>query len=242
MKRALLIGTGLVGGLGAVLTITPPQLGTHSSSAGGLAGGTTTPTQTPATQTPTAAPTPAQSTAAATPPAPTKTTKATKKATPKATAKATKKPKPTKTTAGGTATTPTPTQTTAAPAPTPTKTTPPPAPTPTKTTPPPASSGVSGTFTGSAFDANERGRIWGSVTVTITVKNGVITASRGVQRPSSRGQYAFDQIDPYVATQQITIATIKSKAASALPYVGGATYSSQAYWDSLKSALSQAGI
>ncbi len=231
MKRALLIGTGLVGGLGAVLTITPPQLGTHSSSAGGLAGGTTTPTQTPATQTPTAAPTPAQSTAAATPPAPTKTTKATKKATPKATAKATKKPKPTKTTAGGTATTPTPTQTTAAPAPT-----------PTKTTPPPASSGVSGTFTGSAFDANERGRIWGSVTVTITVKNGVITASRGVQRPSSRGQYAFDQIDPYVATQQITIATIKSKAASALPYVGGATYSSQAYWDSLKSALSQAGI
>ncbi len=231
MKRALLIGTGLVGGLGAVLTITPPQLGTHSSSAGGLAGGTTTPTQTPATQTPTAAPTPAQSTAAATPPAPTKTTKATKKATPKATAKATKKPKPTKTTAGGTATTPAPTQTTAAPAPT-----------PTKTTPPPASSGVSGTFTGSAFDANERGRIWGSVTVTITVKNGVITASRGVQRPSSRGQYAFDQIDPYVATQQITIATIKSKAASALPYVGGATYSSQAYWDSLKSALSQAGI
>ena len=235
MKRALLIGTGLVGGLGAVLTIPPPQLGTHSSSAGGLSGGlgggTPASTQAPATQAPAATPTPAQSTAAATTPAPTKTSKATKKATSKATSKATKKPKPTKTTAGGTAATPTPTQTTAAPAPT-----------PTKSTPPPASSGASGTFTGSAFDANERGRIWGSVTVTITIKNGVITASKGVQRPSSRGQYAFDQIDPYVATQQITIAAIKSKASSALPYVGGATYSSQAYWDSLKSALSQAGI
>jgi len=48
MKRALLIVGGTLGGLGAVLAITPPQLGSTNSAdapmGGGLSGGTATPT------------------------------------------------------------------------------------------------------------------------------------------------------------------------------------------------------
>jgi uncharacterized protein with FMN-binding domain len=48
MKRALLIVGGSLGGLGAVLAITPPQLGSTNSAdapmGGGLSGGTATPT------------------------------------------------------------------------------------------------------------------------------------------------------------------------------------------------------
>jgi len=50
MKRALLIAGGTVGGLGAVLSVTPPQFGSSSSVAGGISktssGSTATPTQT----------------------------------------------------------------------------------------------------------------------------------------------------------------------------------------------------
>jgi len=87
MKRALLIATGTVGGLGAILAITPPQLSSTSQLAGGIpqtnptsapsasasaqptAGGTTKPTKKPtakpstkptASAQPTTAPTAAQ--------------------------------------------------------------------------------------------------------------------------------------------------------------------------------------
>jgi len=57
MKRALLIAGGTVGGLGAVLAITPPQLGSSSSIniAGGAAiGATSTSTSAPASSSPSA--------------------------------------------------------------------------------------------------------------------------------------------------------------------------------------------
>jgi hypothetical protein len=63
-----------------------------------------------------------------------------------------------------------------------------------------------------------------------------------MQSPTSRGQMAFDQLDPYVEAQRITIATVKSKSANALPYVSGASYSCIAYWDSLKTAIEKAGL
>ena len=212
MKRGLLIGAGTLGSLGAVLAITPPTFGTSNSAGAALGAPTTGASSTTA------------STPAASTPTPTPTPSATKaaaSATKKATTKATKKATPT---------------------PSATKTTPAtPTPTPTKTSAP-ASSGASGTFTGATYQANEYGRIWGNVSVTVTLKNGVISSSVGSQNPSSRGYFAFNQIDPYVSGQKITIATIKSTAATALPYVSGATYSSIAYWESLKSALSKAGI
>jgi hypothetical protein len=121
-------------------------------------------------------------------------------------------------------------------APTPTPVTPTPTPTPTKAV------GSNVTVTGNVFGANEGGRNWGNVTVKVTFTDGVISAVTGSQSPSSRGQWAFDRLDPYVSDQKITVAQIKSKSANALPYVSGVSYSSMAYWESLKSAISKAGL
>ena len=212
MKRGLLIGVGTVGSLGAVFAITPPQFGSSNSTGSALGGSTAPSTPAPAASSPGPAP---SATKSSTPQAtPKATPKATTKSTPKATPQAT--PKATK---SAPTTTPTP-----------------------AATQPPQSTGASGTFTGATFPANEYGRNWGDVHVTVTFKNGKISSINGQQSPASRGYMAFTQIDPYVASERVTIATIKSTAASALPYVSGATYSSMAYWESLKSALQQAGI
>ena len=104
------------------------------------------------------------------------------------------------------------------------------------------SSAVSGTFTGNPFEASERGRSWGTVTVKVTFKDGVISAISGNQLPASRGPFAINQLDPYVADQKISIESIKSKSAEALPYVSGVSYTSMAYWNSLKSAIKKAGL
>ncbi len=127
MKRALLIAGGTLGGLGAVMAITPPQFSsTESLAIGGGAMAATTPTAV-AIATATDSPTPAATK--------TKTT-STKKAT------ASKSTKPAATASsnsnsGAVATadpTPTATKTTAAPA--------------------PASKGVTGTFTGPTVNVN----------------------------------------------------------------------------------------
>ncbi len=115
------------------------------------------------------------------------------------------------------------------------------APMPTQT---PAKAPTTGsvTVTGDSFAASERGRNWGNVKVKVTFKDGAITSITGMQSPISRGQWAFDQLDPYVAGQKITIEQIKSKDSSALPYVSGVSYTAIAYWDSLKSAINKAGL
>ena len=142
-------------------------------------------------------------------------------------------PTPTPTTTPKKSTTTTPSETASTPAPTPTPT---PTPAPTK------AAGGTVTVTGNSYAANEGGRNWGNVTVRVTFTDGAITAISGTQSPMSRGQWAFDRLDPYVSGQKITIAAIKSKSANALPYVSGVSYSSMAYWESLKSAISKAGL
>jgi hypothetical protein len=122
-------------------------------------------------------------------------------------------------------------------APSPSAVAPMPSQTPTKS---PTTGSV--TVTGDSFAASERGRNWGNVKVKATFKDGAITAITGMQSPISRGQWAFDQLDPYVAGQKITIEQIKSKDSSALPYVSGVSYTAIAYWDSLKSAINKAGL
>ena len=130
------------------------------------------------------------------------------------------------------ATTPAPSQSSAAPTPTPVA----PTPAPTK------AAGGTVSVTGNTFGANEGGRNWGNVTVKVTFTDGQITAVNGMQSPTSRGQWAFDRLDPYVQGQKITVAQIKSKTAGSLPFVSGVSYSSMAYWESLKSAISKAGL
>jgi uncharacterized protein with FMN-binding domain len=220
MKRALLIVGGTVGGLGAVLSITPPQITSTSSVSslpGGMpaVGGNSQPT--PA-QTQTSTPTPAQT--------------ASHSATPAATKKAVKKSTATKSAAATTKSTPTasatPEQThSATPTPTPTHSaTPTPTPTPVAT-----KSGVSGTFTGSAVNVG-----YGIVQVKITVANGKITDAQAVQAPNGRND-RFTQMSVPVLRQR-TLAAQGSNISG----VSGASYTSYGWYTSLVSALKQAGL
>ena len=203
-KRVVLIAGGTIGGLGAVLSITPPQFG---SAAGGgqllghnLGGATTT--AAPAAPAQSQAPAPAATTAApATPSTP----------APTATKKATKKKK------GTTSATP------AAPAPAPAATTAAPV-TPAK---------VSGTFTGSTQQTR-----FGPVQVQITVSNGKITAAKALQYPNNdfRSQSISQQAIPYLVQE-----TLAANSAN-IQGVGGASYTSQGWYDSLVTALAKAGM
>jgi uncharacterized protein with FMN-binding domain len=234
MKRALLIAGGTVGGLGAVLAITPPQL---SSSGGiniaggaalGIAGSTASASSSPSTK------------AVSTQTAATKTSKpvATKKATSKATTQATNKAVATASasaTASATATataTPTPTHSatpteTATPTPTHTATA-----TPTHTaTPTPAAVSKSGTFTGPAIFVN-----YGTVQVKITVTNGRITDAVAVQAPGGRNDRYTQMAVPILKQQTLTAQSANIKGAS------GASYTSYGWFKSLQGALANAGL
>jgi uncharacterized protein with FMN-binding domain len=196
-KRFLLIAGGTVGGLGAVLSITPPQFG---SASGGTLGGNSLSGASAATT----APAPAQTQAA---PAPAATTAATP--APSATKKSTKKSTKSTTT----------TTTTAAPA----------------TTAPaaPAKAAVSGTFTGETQQTR-----FGPVQVQITVSNGKITSAKALQYPNNdfRSQSISQQAIPYLVQE-----TLAAQSAN-IQGVGGASYTSQGWYDSLVSALAKAGM
>ena len=157
MKRSFLIAGGTLSGLGAVMAITPPQLGSSSGSlslgAGAPAGLNAQPVASNNAGT-TATPVATKSAAIS---------KATKSAT-ATKSTATKSASATTTQAAATqsaSATPTATKTTAAAA--------------------PATSAKDGTFTGSAVDVG-----YGIVQVEITVQNGKITDARAVSAPTGR--------------------------------------------------------
>jgi hypothetical protein len=237
MKRALLIAGGTVGGLGAVLAITPPQLTstTSTSSLTGSLGGTPSGgnvATAPATQAATAQAATAQAaTPAATKAAP--QSKATKMA-----AAATKSAAAT-TSAIASATAQ------ATPSATPTAT---PIPTPAKTAaaaaPAPATGGYSGTVSGASFQA----RNYGNLTATVTFSNGQISHVSASQSPSSWSQNSLSTLIPYVTSGKITVDQIKQYAAEQLPCAianscrSQASFSATAFWESVKSAISKAGL
>ncbi len=198
-KRFFLIAGGTVGGLGAVLSITPPQFGSTT----GLSLGTGTSLSGGTTSTPAATPTPAT----------------TKKAT------TTKTPAPTTTKKATTTKTPAPTTTKKATTSTP-KSTPAPV-----STPKPA--GVSGTFSGATANT-----AYGPVQVQITVVNGKITNATALTYPISsfRDQQINQQAIPYLIQE-----TLAAQSAN-IQGVGGASYTSQGWVNSLQSALAKAGL
>ena len=207
-KRFFLIAGGTIGGLGAVLSITPPQFGATS----GLTLGTGTPLSGGTTATPSASPTPSS---ISNPPTPTPV--ATPKPTEKPTNKPTKKPskKPSK-----------------KPTPRGTKTPPPPVikPTPVST---PQSGGVNGTFAGDIGNT-----IYGPVQVQIVVVNNKITNVTALAYPtgSFRTQQISQQAIPYLIQE-----TLAAQSAS-IQGVGGASYTSQGWINSLQSALTKAKL
>ncbi len=237
MKRALLIAGGTVGGLGAVLSITPPQLGAHSALGGGLLNTAAATTTTPIASTTTTQPanTPVANTPVATSTTPTSTTATTPKAVVKKKHKTTKRKvaagatatKTTSTSSAPVASTPTTTQNT----PTPTKSTPPP-PAPSTPTPAPVTKKVSGTFVGSSVNVN-----FGNVQVQITVSNGRITDAQALQSPQGgRSGSISSQAIPMLRQQTLTAQS------SAIQGVGGASYTSYGWYTSLQSALTKAGL
>ena len=202
MRKGLLIGVGTLGGLGAVLAITPPQFTNAKLAGTGIA---------PATNTqPANTPVPVQTQAAAVAPSPTTTKKATKKS------------KTTTTTKSSTATSSANTTATTSTTPTPT---------PTKATT--SNTGVSGTFAGSVSQTR-----FGPVQVQITVKDGKITAASALQYPNGdfRSANISSQAIPYLVQE-----TLQAQSAN-IQGVGGASYTSYGWYQSLQSALAKAGM
>ena len=219
MKRTVLITTGALGGLGAVLAVTPPQFTQNAAVDLGSTG--STPTQ---SSEPVASTSPSASASTQTTKKPQTTSQSSAKATPSKTSQ----PQATSN-SNAQSQSPTPTQT--------------PTPTPSKSEAPQTSSGNSGTFTGGTYDANRYGR----VSVTITVKNGQITQSNGSQSPSSWSQNVIPTLDNWIPQGKITISQIMSYSASDLPCAvanscrSRASYTATAYWNSVQSALKKAG-
>ena len=110
--------------------------------------------------------------------------------------------------------------------------------TPSKTPTPVAtqsttSSGVSGTFTGGTFQNR-----FGPVQVQITVENGKITAAKALQYPNGdfRSSSISQQAIPYLVQE-----TLQAQSAN-IQGVGGASYTSYGWYQSLQSALAKAGM
>jgi uncharacterized protein with FMN-binding domain len=222
MKRALLIAGGTVGGLGAVLAITPPQMGASDLN---IAGGASMGITGTGISTPASSSSPANTGATAT-----KSSKpvATKKATAAASAASTQSADPTpvatkQATAAATATT------SASATPTAVKTTA--TPTATKTTTAAAPAAKNGTFTGPSVFVK-----YGNVQVQITVVNGRITDAVAVKAPSGRNDRYTNMAVPILKQQTLAAQSANIKGAS------GASYTSYGWFKSLQGALADAGL
>lgn len=222
MKRALLIAGGTVGGLGAVLAITPPQF-TSSQTLSVAGAGLSNPSGNSAT---TAAPASTPTTASATP-ATKQSAAATKAAakvvTKKVTATTNSTVKSTKNNSSAAVTTSaaqdaTQSQT-AAPAQT------------QSATPTPTAKGVSGTFTGPVVNVS-----YGNVQVQITVSNGKITDAQALQAPTGRNDRYTSFAVPILRKQTLAAQSDAIQGAS------GASYTSYGWYKSLQGALSKAGL
>jgi len=106
------------------------------------------------------------------------------------------------------------------------------APQPAQTTPA-ASAGITGTF-----DGNTASTRWGPVQVRIVVKDGKITAASALQYPNGDGRSAdiSRQAIPYLVQE-----TLAAQSAQ-ISGVGGASYTSNGWYQSLQSALKKAGL
>jgi len=229
MKRALLIVGGTVGGLGAVLSITPPQISSGASSGlSGLQSGAMTISGTGSSTSATHV-APVSATSASSPAStPSNTPSANPSKTP------VKKHKVTARRAQSTGTTaqvqtqtpstaPTQSQTPAA-APTQSQT---PTPVAVKSTP----KGNSGTFVGTNVFVQ-----YGYVQVEITVENGKITDARALQAPNGRSDRFSQYAIPVLRQQTLNAQSSKIQGAS------GASYTSWGWYTSLQAALVKAGM
>lgn len=266
MKRALLIAGGTIGGLGAVLSITPPQLNTTSMA--GLAG-TTAPTNMPAPantssmassnssgQQNSTSSTAAQSTSTSSTSSTSTTKAATQKvakkssaaksanSTAKSSAKAASNSSTNATTSSNSSTTNSNSSATNSnSSASVTASTPTPSSTPTKTVEPAPTKSAAPTPvepTTQGVNGDFTGTTvnvgYGNVQVRITVKNGKITDAQALQAPNGRNDRFTNYAVPILRQQTLAAQSSKIQGAS------GASYTSWGWYTSLQAALVKAGM
>jgi hypothetical protein len=114
------------------------------------------------------------------------------------------------------------------------------APTPVQT----ATTGFSGTVNGASYSA----RNYGTVSVSATFANGKIASVSASQSPRSWSDQAFTVLVPWVNAGSITVEQVKQYSAAELPCTRSnscnsrASYTAEAFWSSLKSAITKAGL
>ena len=118
-------------------------------------------------------------------------------------------------------------------------------PTPVATaTQPAAATGFSGTVNGASFAARD----YGTVSVSATFLNGKFKSVSATQNPTSWSQQSLTVLLPYVNGGSITVEQVKSFSAAELPCTRSnscnsrASYTAEAFWNSLKSAITKAGL
>ena len=108
----------------------------------------------------------------------------------------------------------------------------------------PSTSGFSGTVNGDAFSA----RNYGTVSVSATFANGKIASVSASQSPRSWSQQSLSVLLPYVNAGSITVEQVKQFSAASLPCTRSnscnsrASYTAEAFWSSLKTAITKAGL
>ena len=122
--------------------------------------------------------------------------------------------------------------------------------TPVETTiaPTPSQRAVSTGFSGTVNGASYRARDYGTVSVSVTFSNGKISSVSASQSPRSWSQQSLSVLLPYVNGGSITVEQVKQYSAAELPCTRSnscnsrASYTAEAFWSSLKSAITKAGL
>ena len=115
------------------------------------------------------------------------------------------------------------------------------APAPTQAAP---ATAFSGTVNGASFAARD----YGTVSVSATFSNGKISSVSASQSPRSWSQQSLTVLLPYVNGGSITVEQVKQYSAASLPCTRSnscnsrASYTAEAFWSSLKSAITKAGL
>ena len=109
---------------------------------------------------------------------------------------------------------------------------------------PSAPTGFSGTVNGDSFDA----RNYGTVSVSATFADGKIKSVSASQSPRSWSQQSLTVLIPYVNAGSISVEQVKAHSAASLPCTRSnscnsqASYTAEAFWASLKTAITKAGL
>lgn len=107
-----------------------------------------------------------------------------------------------------------------------------------------APAGFSGTVNGDAFNA----RNYGIVSVSATFADGKIASVSASQSPRSWSQQSLNVLIPYVNGGSITVEQVKQYSSAQLPCSRSnscnsqASYTAEAFWSSLKTAITKAGL